>query len=993
MPQPINLPDKWSPDLGIDINTYNRLKSMQNTYNLKIDNDFNIGLNNIKTNGFGEQTSSIDDLNRDYFNLRDDNSPLGYKASDANQNPTEENVDNSALWNKMGQIQSGVTKMLPNWYQVQHSDTDPQTLDAVYGDSTQDPIARLVTGHSTQMNNSLYNIQAGIRDYSDVKNNINLYNAYNPNRRQNVDYKYGWSNVADNLTASATGAGYGMQYGGPWGALIGGIIGGAANIPSQIGGKKRANILNKANETANITEQQNFQNRQMSNDLLMQRNGLYHLSANGGYLPTTNGVTEFNVGSTHEQNPYGGIQQGIASDGLPNMVEEGEVKWNDYIFSARNKPSKQLLKKVNLPEKYNGKTFAEIANKLQEESEARPNDPISKSTLEDMMSRLTNAQEEYNYLKEQRQTINEFNSLSPDEQQGLMQYAMQQPEQEQPFDYSLGYADGGKIFIKPSKRGTFTAAATKHGMGVQEFARKVLANPDNYSPAMRKKANFARNAAHWGADGMNLEEPPYYTSYPYPLWLVDATISKDEPTKSDYIRPWTDRYTAHEILKYGDMLNWYQRHWNIPSYDEALALNPGMSPYEYLQAMRQRTLTSTDAETEARLRAAYSPGALSRKPYYFDVPVKDENEIESDNITPSEMFASQDDLTEYYRKRFTGFLRSKNSKITDSQIKHKKFTNAEAREFLNYLRRNKKDARDLALADMWESSLDFSNNGLTETQDYHDKASRERHDNPASFDYKIGIEHSPFWEGIPERDKQQVKKNSVNPEEPKETKTPVNTPTPSTIDDNLLRYAPLLSSIAAFATPTDYTYSNALNRLAGEYKPIAAPALGGYRRYNPYDVNLANNESMAQLASIQRANRENVNRASQAAANIGLFNAYAKDNAARNLALQQANEANRSSTDTYNLGIDQFNRTLAQAYDQLNAGINDKRVNMLTKAAEAADNATTLTSTNRSQSLTNFLNNLGALGKENLQWSMVNQAIKDGAIKGNAPTINLTFGQ
>ena len=59
------------------------------------------------------------------------------------------------------------------------------------------------------------------------------------------------------------------------------------------------------------------------------------------------------------------------------------------------------------------------------------------------------------------------------------------------------YANGGEINIKPSKRGTFTAAAKKRGKGVQEFASQVLANKDNYSPAMVKKANFARNAAKW----------------------------------------------------------------------------------------------------------------------------------------------------------------------------------------------------------------------------------------------------------------------------------------------------------------------------------------------------------------------------------------------------------------------------------------------------------------------------------------------------------------
>jgi len=72
---------------------------------------------------------------------------------------------------------------------------------------------------------------------------------------------------------------------------------------------------------------------------------------------------------------------------------------------------------------------------------------------------------------------------------------------------AAGFADGGYIaesgiHIDPSKRGTFTAAATKHGESVQGFASQVLANKENYSPAMVKKANFARNAAKWKkADG------------------------------------------------------------------------------------------------------------------------------------------------------------------------------------------------------------------------------------------------------------------------------------------------------------------------------------------------------------------------------------------------------------------------------------------------------------------------------------------------------------
>lgn len=55
---------------------------------------------------------------------------------------------------------------------------------------------------------------------------------------------------------------------------------------------------------------------------------------------------------------------------------------------------------------------------------------------------------------------------------------------------------GKDIHIDKNKRGTFTRAAKAHGMGVQEFAHKVLSAPKGkYSSNMRKKANFARNAS------------------------------------------------------------------------------------------------------------------------------------------------------------------------------------------------------------------------------------------------------------------------------------------------------------------------------------------------------------------------------------------------------------------------------------------------------------------------------------------------------------------
>lgn len=53
----------------------------------------------------------------------------------------------------------------------------------------------------------------------------------------------------------------------------------------------------------------------------------------------------------------------------------------------------------------------------------------------------------------------------------------------------------GGIKINPAKKGTFKAQATKMGMSVQEAASYILDNKEEYSPAMVKKANFAKNFA------------------------------------------------------------------------------------------------------------------------------------------------------------------------------------------------------------------------------------------------------------------------------------------------------------------------------------------------------------------------------------------------------------------------------------------------------------------------------------------------------------------
>lgn len=65
----------------------------------------------------------------------------------------------------------------------------------------------------------------------------------------------------------------------------------------------------------------------------------------------------------------------------------------------------------------------------------------------------------------------------------------------------------GGISINPANKGKFTAKAKQAGMGVQAFASKVLSAPEGrYSPATRRQANFARNAADWKKQGGGMIE-------------------------------------------------------------------------------------------------------------------------------------------------------------------------------------------------------------------------------------------------------------------------------------------------------------------------------------------------------------------------------------------------------------------------------------------------------------------------------------------------------
>ena len=202
--------------------------------------------------------------------------------------------------------------------------------------------------------------------------------------------------VSSGLSGAASGAAAGTAIAPGIGTAVGAVVGGVGGAVSSIfGNSKRKKAKRRAERAAmnNI----NAQNTELTEDSIYS--SLSSQLADGGSL------IEFKNGGTHEKNPFGGIPQGYNENGDLNLVEQGETKWQDYIFSDRNKLSK--AERFGLPGMLNNRTFSSAAKIIQKESKERPLDLISKRGLDKQMDYLISAQEENNAMLE---NTNQFKS-------------------------------------------------------------------------------------------------------------------------------------------------------------------------------------------------------------------------------------------------------------------------------------------------------------------------------------------------------------------------------------------------------------------------------------------------------------------------------------------------------------------------------------------------------------------------------------------------------
>nr|DAT37565.1 MAG TPA: hypothetical protein [Crassvirales sp.] len=144
----------------------------------------------------------------------------------------------------------------------------------------------------------------------------------------------------------------------------------------------------------------------------------------------SNGLMHIDAGLSHEENPYDGVQLGTDSQGKPNLVEEGETIFDDYVFSKRIKADAQTKKRFHVG-KNADISYADLSKKLEKESAERPNDAISQAGLEKQMHDLADEQERQKTEMQAKEAQEVFASLPPDQQRAIMQQVAMEEQQAQ----------------------------------------------------------------------------------------------------------------------------------------------------------------------------------------------------------------------------------------------------------------------------------------------------------------------------------------------------------------------------------------------------------------------------------------------------------------------------------------------------------------------------------------------------------------------------------
>ena len=380
-----------------------------------------------------------------------------------------------AIGNAIDKTWGVANKLIGDVYTKGRNSFDSGVINTAYGSSDDDPFFGGI-GREDNTKNLVNDIRresfvATSNNMDDLQDELSTSKLFH----NQVDDVSQGKKVAGVFQNTASGAAKGAKIGsnfGPWGMAIGAIAGGIGGMASRLFGnrrsKRRLEELNKAIRYNNTLKDQQAQDS-ISNMVTSDNNKLFanmasyggkldvlrrysapHRFAEGGEMESNEnkigqakndwpGITEFNAGGSHEENRHGGILQGIAPDGMPNLVEQGEVKISDvvggtnpYVLSARIVITPETAEEFGIDSKLVGLSYAEAFKKAYSPYKERQGHPEVRNEMAHLITSFQQAQDAEKAKREVQQQMAIMDSLSPEQQQMVMDAASQEAQAQQP---------------------------------------------------------------------------------------------------------------------------------------------------------------------------------------------------------------------------------------------------------------------------------------------------------------------------------------------------------------------------------------------------------------------------------------------------------------------------------------------------------------------------------------------------------------------------------
>ncbi len=510
------------------------------------------------------------------------------------------------------------------------------------------------------------------------------------------------------------------------------------------------------------------------------------------------------------------------------------------------------------------------------------------------------------------------------------------------------FAEGGKIHIKPSKRGTFTAAAKRHGKSVQSFASQVLANKENYSPAMVKKANFARNAAKWHSFGgdLNTHGADFTNGQ-----IIVGNGGTHEENPMEGVPMGMDAEGNPNLVEQGEVI------FNDYVFSNRLFADGGLLESFNLPK-------SYDGHSFAAIAEKLGDESKERP----NDPISKRGLLSS----MSRLQQAQETVRQQTQEGQEGVQYAHGGKMgtlfdglgsRSNNLKRANFFLEPTEDNYSY-----NPFIDMAYTDpdkntygIYKYGVGITPNGeFVETPKYMARAAAKR------AGYDVGSSLDDY--------------NKTPIKVPKKKKSAVSRLL-SNLDDTDLRYAPVIGAAIGlgqnlFSRP-DYTSADAIFEAAnqaGNYTPIGYTPIGNYLQYRPFDRNFYLNKLNAQAGATRRAIMNTTSPSRDAALLAADYNAQGRlGDLARQA--EEYNLAQRQAIEQFNRATNQANTEMglkaAMANQEAASKARSSRLSGVAQAMAVRDAVDARRGASMSANLTNFFNSLGDIGREEYSRNMI----------------------